>query len=118
MRELRPAILEPVPFDFDKSDLTEGAKHTLDAITAYLLGRPDVTRVLLYGHADSIGTNTYNYTLSEKRIQTVTAYLVAQGVSPSLLHEAPRGERMPVDEYWTPEGRKRDRGLQIYAVVR
>jgi outer membrane protein OmpA-like peptidoglycan-associated protein len=110
--------VEAVPLAFDKSDLADDARHALHAITAWRFGRPEVTRVSLYGHADSMGTNACNYTLSEKRIQAVTAYLVAQGTSPSLRHEAPCGERMPVDEYRTPEGRKRDRGLRIFAVVR
>jgi len=110
--------LEPVPFEFNKSNLTDGAEHVLDTITTYLHDHPGVTRVLIYGNTDNVGAGAYNYTLSDKRIRTVTAYLVEHGISPSLLHEAPRGERMPVDEYWTPEGRERNRRVQLYAVVR
>ena len=110
--------LEPVPFEFDKAVLTDGAIHSLDAITAYLRSQPGVTSVLVYGHTDNVGTGDYNYNLSDKRIHVISAYLVGHGIAPSLIHEAPRGERMPVDEYWTPDGRKRNRRVEIYAVVR
>ncbi len=110
--------LEPVPFEFDKAVLTDAAIHSLDAITAYLRSQPGVTSVLVYGHTDNVGTGNYNYTLSDKRIHVITAYLVGHGIAPSLIHEAPRGERMPVDEYWTPDGRKRNRRVEVYAVVR
>ncbi len=109
--------LKPVPFEFDKAVLTDTATFTLDAITAYLRSQPGVTSVLVYGHTDNVGTGKYNYTLSDKRVQVITAYLVSHGIAPSLIHEAPRGERMPVDEYWTPDGRKRNRRVEIYAVV-
>jgi outer membrane protein OmpA-like peptidoglycan-associated protein len=110
--------LDPVPFEFDKAELTDGAQRALDANTAYLLRQPGVTRILIYGHADDVGSGDYNYTLSEERSKAVADYLIGHGVPADLLYDAPRGERMPVDEYWTPEGRKRNRRVEIYAVVR
>lgn len=108
--------LEPILFEFDKATLTERAKRTLDDIALYLFQHQDVLRVLVYGHTDSVGSQDYNYTLSRKRTQAVIDYLAEHDIPRVLLHGAAKGERMHADEYWTPQGRTRNRRVELYAV--
>lgn len=115
---LRLIDLKPVHFAFDKAQLSDEAKGTLGRIAAYLQHQKGLTRVLVIGYADHTGSGAYNYDLSVKRTRAVAAYLAAQGVAPGLLHGESHGNRMPVDESWTPSGRKRNRRVELYAVVR
>jgi outer membrane protein OmpA-like peptidoglycan-associated protein len=72
--------------------------------------------ISLVGHSDTVGTNPYNYQLSFGRARAVATLLVADGVNPSVLEIASRGENDPLtptgDE--TPEPRNR----RVEATVR
>lgn len=115
---LRFIDLKPVHFAFDKADLSDEAKQTLARIAAYLQQQKGLTRVVVIGYADHSGTESHNFALSEQRSKVVQTYLAAQGLPPAVLHTMARGNRMPVDESWTPSGRERNRRVEMYAVVR
>ncbi len=110
--------LDAILFDFDKAVLTERAKRNLDAAARYILGQSRVYRILIEGHADTRASEDYNYQLAERRAAAVRDYLAAQGVAPRLLLTAGLGENFPVDEYWTREGRRRNRHVAIYIIER
>lgn len=110
--------LAPVPFEFNKVDLNDAATHILDRTVDYLHRQSNVRRLLIYGHADVVGTSAYNYTLSEKRTEAIVSYLVSRGISSGIIYSSAKGDTVPIDEYWTPEGRKHNRRVEIYAVLR
>lgn len=115
---LRFITLPPVHFAVDKADLSETAKQTLDRIAAYLQRQAHLRRILVYGNADATGSRPYNYNLSDRRTKAVEAYLVSRGMAADLFHGTPQGKAVPIDEYWTQEGRKHNRRVELYAVLR
>ena len=66
-------------FDFDQSDITDGAATILNqAVTSY--ANCGTASVMLAGHTDTSGSKTYNMGLAERRNASVQAYLVGRGI--------------------------------------
>jgi peptidoglycan-associated lipoprotein len=86
--------LDDVLFDYDSAELTEAGRTILQKNTAWLQ-RWITTRVTVEGHADSRGTNEYNFALSERRAASVRDYLVSLGVSASRISIVSKGEEQP-----------------------
>jgi OOP family OmpA-OmpF porin len=96
-----PALDYLVYFDFDSSDIRADSAAILDRVSGVIKDF-DMSRVSLVGHADRAGASTYNQRLSERRAQSVRAYLEALGISSSLIAATGLGEddpRLP-----TPDG--------------
>lgn len=69
-----------VYFDFNKSTIRASEKKKLDALVRTIKSSRDVSDVDVVGHADKIGTSSYNRALSRKRAEAVRSYLVKNGV--------------------------------------
>lgn len=67
-------------FDFDNSSVNSEERKTLDEIAAVLIANPSLD-MYVSAHTDARGSNAYNDALSEKRAQSVNAYLYAKGVT-------------------------------------
>lgn len=80
-----------VYFDFDRSDLTQGAAQILER-AASDAKRGEVTRITVTGYADRVGAAAYNQRLSKRRAETVRDDLVRRGVSADEIVVAGRGE--------------------------
>ena len=93
-------------FGFDKSKLKADGKTALDDAAAKIKGNPDVELVLVTGHTDRIGTDTYNQKLSERRANQVKDYLVSQGIDASRLQAVGKGESDPVEACTGVRGKK------------
>jgi OOP family OmpA-OmpF porin len=72
--------------------------------------------VLIKGHADLLAGVNYNEALSQRRAEAVRARLLELGVAGHLLHLGAYGKSAPVDEDWTPEGRNRNRRVELYVL--
>jgi OmpA-OmpF porin, OOP family len=84
-----------VLFDFDKSVLRPEGRKTLDAF-AENLKSINSAEIAAVGFADRFGTDGYNQALSERRVATVKAYLVAKGIEPKWgVHSSAKGESQP-----------------------
>ena len=68
-------------FDFDQSVIKPAGKVMLDELAKKLNG-VDLEVMIVVGHADSVGTESYNLKLSERRAKAVRAYLVSKGILP------------------------------------
>lgn len=101
-----------VYFAFDKSNLTQAGKDTLEAAVKYLNGNPGST-VEIQGHADSIGTDEYNRSLSDRRATTVMTYLRSRGIDASRMSAKGFGESEPAADNGTREGRALNRRVVI-----
>jgi len=82
-------------FGFDRFDLNEVARATLEKQAAWLAKYPTVS-VTMEGHADERGTREYNLALGERRANAAKDYLVALGVSPARVRTVSYGEERPV----------------------
>jgi OmpA-OmpF porin, OOP family len=84
-------------FDFDKAVVRDDGKKTLDEkVVAAMKQYPQVEVVLVTGHADRIGKDSYNQDLSQRRADAVKAYLTGQGVDAARVETAAKGEAEPV----------------------
>jgi len=104
--------LEGVHFDTDRATLKPGAKNLLDNAANVIPKFPD-HNFQVGGHTDSRGSDSYNQSLSERRVASVIDYLVANGVSRSQLLGAGYGESSPIDTNDTVAGRARNRRVEI-----
>jgi peptidoglycan-associated lipoprotein len=92
LNDSRP--LEDVYFEYDKSDLSDRARASLQK-NAEWLKRWSSTRITIEGHADSRGTNEYNLALGERRANTARDYLVTLGVPAARISTVSKGEEEP-----------------------
>ena len=92
-----PAIVIPpaiVFFDWDRDDLTNEARNTLNGV-AENYRRGGQTQVVLAGHADRSGSDAYNQGLSQRRANRVRDYLITQGVPGGSMTTQAFGEERP-----------------------
>jgi len=107
---------ESVYFDFDRSDLTDRAKVTLDNAAGAINGltqKYPALKVDLSGNTDWIGTEGYNQALSERRADSVKQYLTRKGVAADRITTHAYGETKPVATNDTAEGRALNRRVEI-----
>ena len=101
-----------VYFDTNKSNINAGSQETLNKLSGVLIEYPD-TNVLVVGHTDSTGAADYNMTLSQKRAEAVTGFMVGKGMSLGRFTTRWFGEDQPAYTNDTPEGRAKNRRVQL-----
>jgi peptidoglycan-associated lipoprotein len=92
---LRGSVMAPINFDFDRSDLRDDARASLDAKIPILLANANVT-IRISGHADERGSSEYNLALGQRRAATAKRYLVERGVAEGRIETTSFGEERPV----------------------
>ena len=87
-------IYEPkdIYFDYDQSVLKSESESELTRLVNYLKENPDVT-VKLVGHTDPKGSNDYNMSLSQRRVQSAKDYLVSKGIQSRRIQMLFEGEK-------------------------
>lgn len=89
-------ITEQVHFATDKDTILEESLPTLEAVAQVLIDNPDIREVRIEGHTDVRASDLYNMALSQRRVASVMAYLVARGVDPSRLQAVGYGHTQPI----------------------
>jgi peptidoglycan-associated lipoprotein len=89
------AIGAMIFFDFDRSDLREDSRGTLQRKAEALREFPEVD-VRIEGHADERGTIEYNLALGERRADSARRYLIDLGIDPDRLTTVSYGEERPM----------------------
>ena len=102
-------------FDFDKSVLKPEAKAKLDDLVSKTKGI-NLEVIIAVGHTDSVGTDAYNQKLSVRRSEAVKAYLVSKGLEKNRVYTEGKGEKQPVADNKTTEGRAKNRRVEIEVV--
>jgi OOP family OmpA-OmpF porin len=95
-------------FDFNKADLRAEGKAKLDKLAGDIKGIK-LEVIIAVGHADRFGTDAYNQKLSEKRAESVKAYLVSKGIEPNRVYTEGKGEKQPItkaDQCKGPKSKK------------
>lgn len=105
-----------VLFAFDSFKLSKTAQQILDAVYE-ALNKYSEAKLTLSGHTDSIGSESYNMKLSERRAQAVKNYLSKKGLSESILKTEWFGESNPVAPNDSPQNRAKNRRVEIKAKV-
>ena len=86
--------LENIYYDFNKSDIREDARPTLDELSKLLKLNPSIN-IQMGSHTDCRGTIVYNEDLSQRRAQSAVNYLIVAGVSAERLSAKGYGENEP-----------------------
>jgi OOP family OmpA-OmpF porin len=102
-------------FDFDKSVLKAEGRAKLDDLVGKV---KDISLevIIAVGHTDSVGSDAYNQKLSVKRAEAVKAYLVTKGIEKNRVYTEGKGEKQPVADNKTSEGRAKNRRVEIEVV--
>lgn len=99
-------------FPFDSADLTSEARSNLRKL-ADSLEAETRTDVMIVGHTDSDGSDSYNQELSERRGRSAEDYLSSLRVASSRLVSRGRGEAEPIASNGTEEGRRQNRRVEV-----
>ena len=102
-------------FDFNKSVLKPEGKAKLDDLVGKVKGI-NLEVVIAVGHTDSVGSDAYNQALSVRRSEAVKAYLVSKGIEKNRVYTEGKGEKQPVADNKTTEGRAKNRRVEIEVV--
>lgn len=105
-------LSDKVLFGFDSAVLTPQANDLLAEISNRLTAGA-VISVLVKGHTDSVGSDAYNDKLSQRRADSVAAFLVSQGVAADKIKAQGLGESQPVADNATDAGRALNRRVEI-----
>ena len=106
-------VLPGVNFAFNSAELRPGAKEILDRDVIPELKADPELQVLVEGHTDSVGNDAYNEKLSGQRAGSVWKYLVSNGIDSSRIQAKGLGESQPIASNDTPEGRAKNRRVEI-----
>jgi outer membrane protein OmpA-like peptidoglycan-associated protein len=104
--------LGDVMFETGKAELRGGIASNLDNLAAFLNRFPDRT-VIIEGHTDNVGTDSYNMNLSQNRAESVASYLVSKSVSSARISSSGKGEGSPVASNETDTGRQQNRRVEV-----
>ena len=102
-------------FDFNKSVIKPEGKAKLDDLIGKIQGI-NLEVIIAVGHTDSVGGDAYNQKLSVSRSEAVKAYLVSKGIEKNRVYTEGKGEKQPVADNKTAEGRAKNRRVEIEVV--
>ena len=107
-------VLRNVHFDFNKSTIRPDARPVLDEAVQILKTEEPSAAVVVEGHTDSVGSDSYNMKLSHRRANAVRDYLVRGGIAASRIHTEGFGESRPVASNATADGRAQNRRVELH----
>jgi OmpA-OmpF porin, OOP family len=102
-------------FDTGKSVLKPEAKAKMDDLVSKTAGI-NLEVIIAVGHTDSDGSDAYNQKLSVARSEAVKAYLTGKGVEKNRVYTEGKGEKQPVADNKTKEGKAKNRRVEIEVV--
>ena len=104
--------LGDILFETGKAELMPGAARTIDQLAEFLQ-KHSGRNVLIEGHTDSVGGETYNLGLSQRRADAVKTALIARGILPDRIMTKGYGEQYPIAGNATAAGRQENRRVEI-----
>jgi outer membrane protein OmpA-like peptidoglycan-associated protein len=99
-------------FDFDSDDIRGNARSNLTPL-AHSLEKYEKSNLMIVGHTDDVGRESYNQDLSERRASSAAQYLTSQGVARWRIATAGRGEDEPIASNSSESGRDQNRRVEV-----
>jgi OOP family OmpA-OmpF porin len=107
--EIQATIL----FETGRSTIKEESKTILNQVALQILQHPEVKKVRVEGHTDSMGNADDNLFLSQDRADSVRRYLITRGVAKDRLVAVGLGQEHPIATNDTAEGRMKNRRVEF-----
>jgi outer membrane protein OmpA-like peptidoglycan-associated protein len=104
--------LGDVLFETGRADLNPGAARNLDRLVQFLGDHPE-RRVEIDGYTDSVGTDSFNLDLSQRRADTVKSVLVNRGIDPARVTTQGYGKDFNVASNADSGGRQLNRRVEV-----
>jgi OOP family OmpA-OmpF porin len=112
-------IQDRVEFEVDSAKLLAESNKVLDFVAEVMKKNPDIKLVEVQGHTDASGKAQKNLVLSQKRAESVRAYLIATGgIAAGRLQAKGYGQEKPVADNDTPEGKQKNRRVEFHILER
>jgi outer membrane protein OmpA-like peptidoglycan-associated protein len=111
-------ITEMVQFGLDNATILPESFSLLDEVTQVIKDHPELKKIAIEGHASADGDDNHNLVLSDQRAKAVMAYIVAKGVDQKRLSAEGFGEKRPIADNNTEEGRIKNRRVEFNIVER
>ena len=105
-----------VYFDTNKSNIKGTSATTLDKLAGIFKEYPN-SNILVEGHTDSAGSDEYNWKLSQQRAESVSNYLISQGISAGRFTTKWYGETQPKESNETTEGKAQNRRVELAIIA-
>lgn len=102
-------------FATNRSEIQPSFYDVLNSVVLVFKEFPK-TAVRVAGHTDSVGSESHNLTLSQKRAQSVVSYFTSQGLPPARFQVIGYGESAPIASNDTDAGRAQNRRVEIEIV--
>lgn len=104
---------DAIYFEFGSSKIKEDSFPILDQVSNILVTNAGFEKLRVEGHTDNVGSDEFNAKLSQKRAQSVKAYLIQKGVAPKKIVAAGFGKSKPIATNTTEEGRAENRRVEF-----
>jgi outer membrane protein OmpA-like peptidoglycan-associated protein len=104
--------MSDVLFDTGQHTLKPGAREKLAKVSGIVLAHPGLV-LEIEGHTDSVGTDDFNQSLSERRAESVKSYLIQQGIPSAHIRARGFGEAQPVASNDSAAGRQQNRRVEL-----
>lgn len=105
-------IEKDVLFEFDKAIVQKGSFGALESIVNILNNKSEL-KISLQGHTDAQGPENYNVMLSKNRVSAVRDFLLSNGINANRIVIEALGEKVPIADNSSKEGRKLNRRVEV-----
>ncbi|CAH1561162.1 MotY family protein [Vibrio rotiferianus] len=105
-----------LPFAFGQLSLTDAQAYKLRALKSYIIKDARITRILVDGYTDNVGSSVANLSVSRKRAEKVADMLTQLGIDKGLIEVRAHGARYPVASNSTADGRDKNRRVTLRLV--
>ena len=114
VRDNKVVINEKIQFEKASDRIMEVSHDLLNEVAQVIKDNPQIKKIEIQGHASAEGSDSYNLNLSDKRAKSVRKYLVTKGgVGDKVLTAKGYGEKAPIADNETEEGREKNRRVEF-----
>ncbi len=116
IRSEKLEILDRIYFNSGRSRIRKRSFALLKNVAEVIKAHPEITKIRIEGHTDSVGGDALNLRLSNKRAQAVVNYLIKKGVDADRMEAVGFGEERPIQTNGTKAGRAANRRVEFVII--
>jgi outer membrane protein OmpA-like peptidoglycan-associated protein len=106
-------VLKDIQYESNQTELNADARKVLDDVLIPFLKLHPADKIIISSHTDDLGSNKYNMDLSQKRANSVMAYLISKGIAANRIQAKGYGETKPITSNENPDGSANEIGRSI-----